>query len=107
MQNRFGNFVLPKLAGVAAAAALDTHPNKAGALSIVDPPASKKYRNAYPISTYTYVIVPLKTAKAQVLKQLISWAIAKGQSYGPKLFFEPIAKSVVTFDKNALNKIHS
>src|SRR5206468_46081 len=57
MKNRSGKFVLPKAKGIVAAAQLDTHPAKDGSLSIVNPPKSKKYRNAYPIGTYTYVDV--------------------------------------------------
>jgi phosphate transport system substrate-binding protein len=107
MQNRAGNFVQPRAAGIKAAAALDTHPAKDGSLSIVNPPASKKYRNAYPICTYTYIDVQKNSgANAANIKKVISWAITKGQSYGPALIFEPLPKPVVTFDKKQLNKIH-
>ena len=108
MQNRAKNFVLPKAKGIIAAAALDTHPAKDGSLSIVNPPAKAKYKNAYPISTYTYVDVQKSSgANATDLKRLITWAITKGQSYGPPLIFEPIAKAIVTFDKKQIAKIHS
>ena len=108
MKNRAGNFVLPRAQGIKAAAALDTHPAKDGSLSIVNPPASKKYANAYPICTYTYVDVQKSSgANAANLKKLIGWAITKGQSYGPPIVFEPLPKGVVTFDKAQIKKIHS
>jgi phosphate transport system substrate-binding protein len=108
MKNRSGSFVLPRAKGIIAAASLDTHPAKDGSLSIVNPPKSAKYRNAYPISTYTYVDVQKSSgANAANLKKLIAWAIAKGQTYGPPIVFEPIPKPVVTFDKNQIKKIHS
>ena len=108
MKNRAGNFVLPRAQGIKAAAALDTHPAKDGSLSIVNPPASKKYANAYPICTYTYVDVQKSSgANAGNLKRLIGWAITKGQSYGPPIVFEPLPKGVVTFDKAQIKKIHS
>jgi phosphate transport system substrate-binding protein len=107
MKNRSGNYVLPRLAGVRAAAQLDTHPAKDGSLSIVNPPKSHKYRNAYPISTYTYIMVAKASKQPAALKQLIGWAITKGQKYGPKLFFAPLPAPVVKFDKRALQKIHS
>jgi phosphate transport system substrate-binding protein len=107
MKNRAGNFVLPRAKGIKAAAALDTHPAKDGSLSIVNPPASKKYRNAYPICTYTYVDVQKSSgANAGNIKKLLSWAITKGQSYGPPIVFEPLPKPVVTFDKKQIKKIH-
>lgn len=107
VKNRSNRYVTPSLAAFQAAAALDTHPAKDGSLSIVNPPASKAYARAYPICTYTYVIVPLKTANAAALKKLIGWAITKGQSYGPALLFAPIVKSIVTFDQAQLKKIHT
>ena len=108
MKNRSGQFVLPRAQGIKAAAALDTHPAKDGSLSIVNPPASKKYRNAYPICTYTYVDVQKSSgSNAGNIKKLISWAITKGQSYGPPIIFEPLPKPVVTFDKKQIKKIHS
>ena len=108
MKNRAGNFVLPRAQGIKAAAALDTHPAKDGSLSIVNPPASKKYANAYPICTYTYVDVQKSSgANAANLKKLIGWAITKGQSYGPPIVFEPLPKGVVTFGKAQIKKIHS
>jgi phosphate ABC transporter phosphate-binding protein len=107
MRNRSGRFVVPKLAGTLAAALLDTHPAKDGSLSIVNPPKSKKYRNAYPISTYTYVIVAKKSNNAAALKGLIGWAITKGQKFGPKNFFTPLPAPVVKFDKKSIKKIHS
>jgi phosphate transport system substrate-binding protein len=108
MKNRSGNFVQPRAKGIIAAAQLDTHPAKDGSLSIVNPPKSHKYRNAYPICTYTYVDVQKSSgANAANLKKLISWAITKGQKYGPPLVFEPLPKAVVTFDKKQITKIHS
>lgn len=108
IQNRDKKFVLPRAAGIKAAAALDTHPAKDGSLSIVNPPAKKKYSSAYPISTYTYVDVQKHSGgNASNIKKLISWAITKGQSYGPPLIFEPLPKAVVTFDKKQINKIGS
>jgi phosphate transport system substrate-binding protein len=106
MKNRTGNYVLPKLKGIRAAAQLDTHPAKDGSLSIVNPPKSKKYRYAYPIATYTYVDVQKHSPKAAALKQLLNWAISKGQAYGKKLFFARLPGAVVKFDKGQIAKIH-
>jgi phosphate transport system substrate-binding protein len=108
MQNRAKKFVLPKAKGILAAAALDTHPAKDGSLSIVNPPAKKKYASAYPICTYTYVDVQKSSGgNAANIKKLLTWAITKGQSFGPALIFEPLPKPVVTFDKKQITKIHS
>ena len=105
MQNRSRRYVLPRLTGIAAAALLDTHPAKDGSLSIVNPPKSKKYKNAYPISTYTYIIVAKQSKQGPALQQLVKWAITKGQASGPKLFFVPLPKPVVKFDQKSVKKI--
>ena len=108
VKNKSGKFILPKAKGIKAAAQLDTSPKKDGSLSIVNPPKSKKYKNAYPICTYTYVDVQKSSGgNAANIKKLLGWAITKGQSYGPALIFEPLPKGVVTFDKKQIKKIHS
>lgn len=108
VKNKSGKFILPKVKGIKAAAQLDTSPKKDGSLSIVNPPKSKKYKNAYPICTYTYVDVQKSSGgNAANIKKLLGWAITKGQSYGPALIFVPLPKGVVTFDKKQIKKIHS
>ncbi|MGH3007827.1 MAG: phosphate ABC transporter substrate-binding protein PstS [Gaiellaceae bacterium] len=105
LKNKAGKFEFPTLKSIEAASLLDTKPAKNGSLSIVDPPAGSKYANAYPISTYTYVDVQRSTPNAAPIKKLLSWAITKGQSYGPKIFFVPLPAPVVTFDKGQIKKI--
>jgi phosphate transport system substrate-binding protein len=108
MKNRSGKFVQPRAKGITAAAQLDTKPAKDGSLSIVNPPKSKKYRNAYPICTYTYVDVQKSSGSdAANIKKLLNWAVTKGQSFGPAIIFEPLPKSVVKFDQKQIKKIHS
>ena len=105
IQNRAGKFQLPGLRGIKAAAATITRVPKSGELSIVDPPKSQKL--AYPICTFTYVIVPLKSNKAATLKQFVSWAITSGQKFATPLQFLPLPKLVVTADRTFVRKIHS
>ena len=105
IQNRAGKFQLPGLRGIKASAATITRVPKSGELSIVNPPKSQKL--AYPICTFTYVIVPLKSNKAATIKQFVSWAITGGQKYAPPLQFYPLPKIVATADKAFIRKIHS
>jgi phosphate transport system substrate-binding protein len=107
VQNRAGKFQLPGLRGVKAAVATVHKVPANGALSIVNPPKSQKL--AYPICTFTYVIVPLKSNKASTLKQFISWAITDGQSlkYTQALQFFPLPKVVRTADRAFIRRIHS
>jgi hypothetical protein len=69
VRNRAGRYVLPGLRNIRAAAKTIVRvAANNGGISIVNP--SKRQRLAYPICTFTYVIVPKKTAKATELKAL-------------------------------------
>jgi phosphate transport system substrate-binding protein len=106
MKNRAGKFATPGLKGILAAASSDQKPTAGtNELSIVNPP--KKYSLAYPISTYTYVIAPTSSPKAQELRKFLFWAVTKGQTFGPKLLFQPIPKSVLVVAEKAITQIKS
>ena len=106
VQNRAGVFALPGLNGIKAAGAtiLRVAPDNSG-ISIVNP--SKRQKFAYPICTFTYVIVPKQTAKAAELKQFIGWALTQGQAEGPKLLFSPLPKVVLKASQKTLTLIHT
>ncbi|HEX5247955.1 MAG TPA: phosphate ABC transporter substrate-binding protein PstS [Gaiellaceae bacterium] len=107
MKNNSGKFTTPGSRGILAAASSDQKPAADNSLSIVNPP--KKYGNAYPISTFTYVIAPLQSSKAADLKHFLFWAVTKGQTgpYTAKLRFVPLPKSVLVVAEKAIAKIHS
>jgi len=106
IQNRAGKFQIPGLNSIRAAGAtiLRVAPNNGG-ISIVDP--AKRQPLAYPICTFTYVIVPKQTSKAAELKKFIRWALTRGQADGPKLLFSPLPKVVLKAGLKALPSIHS
>jgi phosphate transport system substrate-binding protein len=106
VQNRSGKYATPGLKGILAAATSDQKPDpQTNELSIVNPP--KKFSLAYPISTYTYVIVPTSSSKAADLRKFLFWAVTKGQSYGPKLLFQPIPRPVLVVAEKTIKKIQS
>jgi len=108
IQNRAGGFATPGVRGVTAA--LSTLPKKVTNLSqlkIVDPPKSAG-RKAYPISTFTYVIVPTNSGdKAADLRKFVYWAVTAGQKFGPPLFFVPMPASVNGFVYREIKKIQA
>ena len=91
-------------------AALSTLPKKVTNLSqlkIVDPPKSAGKR-AYPISTFTYVIVPTNSGdKAADLRKFVYWAVTAGQKFGPPLFFVPMPAAVNGFVYREIKKIQA
>lgn len=103
IENSAGEFPQPGVKSVAAAAAAISKIGPNNEISLADLPSSAK--GAYPISTYTYVIVPLESKKAGELTEFIEYAIGAGQEFGPELDFAPLPKRVVAAGKSALGKI--
>jgi len=74
-------------------------------MHIVNPPKSAP--TAYPISTYTYAIIPQVTSKAALLKKFIFYAVTTGQKLGLSLRYVPIPKAVLVATEKTLNQVHS
>lgn len=105
IQNAAGEFPEPNVASISAAAKSLTSVPANNEVSIVDPPASAK--GAYPISTFTYSLVPEKAPKASELKPFLKWAITEGQPFGEKLEFAPLPEIVVKASEKTIEKITS
>jgi phosphate transport system substrate-binding protein len=105
IKNRAGKFILPQGRTVSAVSAQVKKVPKNNAISVVDP--SSKVKNGYPICTFTWVIVPLQTAKAAPLKQFIDWAVTRGQQYGHGLLFMPLPKVVVRAARHTTARLHT
>ena len=104
LQNAAGRYILPGIKGIRAAAATVTKVPSSNEVSIVNPPRSQ--RSAYPICTFTYVILPLNSNKAADLKKFVFWALTSGQQYGPKLRFVPIPSKVLGASEKTLKRVH-
>jgi phosphate transport system substrate-binding protein len=106
IKNRAGKYKLPGLKQIQAAAkSIVKLRASQNAFTAVDP--NPRATNAYPICTFTWVIVPLKTSKASSLKPFVKWALTKGQSYGPKLLFVDLPDSVRKAGLKTLGRVHS
>ncbi len=105
VENSAGNFPVPGVDSVKAAAAAVSKIGSDNSIPLINLPASAK--DAYPISTYTYIIVPTKSDKADELKKFITYAIGSGQQFGPDLDFAPLPAQVAAADKKAIAKIGS
>jgi phosphate transport system substrate-binding protein len=109
VQNRAGGWATPGIRGIQAAlATLPKLPKRVTSLSqlnIVDPPKSAGKR-AYPIASFTYVIVPTSSGdKAADLRKFVYWAMTQGQKYGPPLWFVPLTRPVQLFSAREIQKI--
>jgi phosphate transport system substrate-binding protein len=105
IQNQAGNYPEPSTDAISAAAAAASGIQPDGSIPLVNPPASAA--DAYPLSTYSYAIVPKQSPKAAALKKFFTYAITDGQSFGPDLGFPGLPSSVVSHDKQVIASITS
>jgi phosphate transport system substrate-binding protein len=107
IKNAAGKFIYPSIRNVAAAGNAVTKVPAGNELHIVNPP--KSLPDAYPIATYTYIILPLKTTNASALRKMVFWALTQGQAskYTAKLWFAPIPKVVLVASEKTLNQINA
>jgi phosphate transport system substrate-binding protein len=103
VKNAGGKYVTPGIKQITAAASTIKSVPDNNEIHIVNP--SAKNKDAYPIATFTYVILPTKSDKAAELRKLVFWTLTKGQSYGTKLLFVPIPKVVLAASEKTLRQI--
>jgi phosphate transport system substrate-binding protein len=109
LKNASGKYVLPKISSIEAAAQLvkGTKIPANNKISLTNPPRSKKYKNAWPMSTFTYVIVPTSSPKAAAIKAFIKFALsASAQKAIQPYVFAPMPSSVVQAANKTLGQIH-
>jgi phosphate transport system substrate-binding protein len=102
VQNKAGNFEVPNLSNIESAASTVKSLPPSNTVSITNPP--KKATTAYPISTFTYAIIPHNAPQKGFLQQFANYCVTKGQKYGAQLDFAPLPKVV---KKGALAAIAS
>jgi phosphate transport system substrate-binding protein len=93
LQNAAGKYEFPNLAQIEAAAKVVKKVPANNELHIVDPPKSAKL--AYPLSTFTYAIIPRTANQKAGLASWVYYAMTLGQSFGASLDFAPIPKVVL------------
>jgi len=105
MRNNSGKFTTPGLRGINAAAATVKTVPATGEMHIVNPAKSDPL--AYPICTFTYVILPTKSGKSAQLRRFVFYAVSptQGQKQGPKLLFAPLPKVVLVAAEKTLKKV--
>jgi phosphate transport system substrate-binding protein len=93
IRNASGNWVVGSIEGVTeAAASLKSMPADYR-VSITNAPG----KNSYPISSFTWLLVPVKAqdaAKGKVIKDFLEWVLDHGQSEAAGLYYAPLPKTV-------------
>ncbi len=107
--NKAGYYTQPTAQNVAIALQgvtinADETQNLAGVYTFPDP-------NAYPVSSYSYMIVPTTTAapftaaKGETLSKFIEYFVCVGQQKAAQLGYSPLPKNLVQIAFDAVNKI--
>jgi phosphate transport system substrate-binding protein len=103
VQNAAHRFEYPNLPNIQAAANGVKKVPANNELHIVNP--SKAAKAAYPISTFTYAIVPKSSPKAALLKKFVLYAMGSGQQFGAALGFATVPKVVLNAAKATLSQV--
>ena len=105
VKNSSGAFVKADLASVsAAAAAAAKYIPDDFRVSITNPEG----KAAYPIASFTWLLIPSKfadTAKRDVVKDFLKWALTDGQQYAEALSYAKLPKEVVAKEMKAIEQI--
>jgi phosphate transport system substrate-binding protein len=102
LKNAAGNWVKASIEGVTEAGASAKMPADYR-VSITNAPGA----NAYPISSFTYLLIPAHptdAAKEKVLKDMLSWIIKSGESEASGLSYAPLPQALA--DK-VLNTVYA
>ena len=103
VENSAGKFEFPNLKNIESAASTVKSLPASNAISITNPP--KKATIAYPISTFTYAIVPHDAPQKGFLQQFLNYDVTLGQKYGAALDFAPLPQVVLTAAKKAIGSL--
>jgi len=105
VKNSSGAFVKASLTGVSAAAAgaAKNMPDDFR-VSITNAPG----KDAYPISTFTWLLIPEKisdAAKREAIKDYLKWMLKEGQDFAEPLAYAKLPKAVDEKEMKAISKV--
>ncbi|WP_263376838.1 phosphate ABC transporter substrate-binding protein PstS [Granulicella aggregans] len=105
VKNSAGQFIKADLASITAAAAgVPVTANQSLPLSILNAPG----KNAYPISTFTWIMVPEQVSDSQertALADLLNWMLTSGQKQCSALGYAPLPHEVAVRELQAISTL--
>jgi phosphate transport system substrate-binding protein len=66
-------------------------------------------KNAYPIASFTWLLVPVQSkdaAKGKVLKDFLAWMLDKGEPMAAQLTYAPLPNAVSKMVRAEIQQIH-
>ncbi len=104
VKNAAGNFVKASLDSVTAAAASVKSMPADFRVSITNAPG----KDAYPVSSFTWLLVPVQAKdanKGKILADLLNWVVDDGQKMTASLSYAPLPPSVAAKVKDAIKQV--
>ncbi len=104
VKNSSGNFVKASLESVTAAAASAKSMPADFRVSITNAPG----KDAYPISSFTWLLIPEKSKdpnKGKILADFLNWMVDDGQKMTAELTYAPLPDTVATKVKAAIKQV--
>jgi phosphate transport system substrate-binding protein len=105
VKNAAGNFIKASLDGVTEAAASAPAMPADFRVSITNAPG----KNAYPISSFTWLLIPEQSKDAKngkILSDFLNWMVTDGQKMTSQLSYAPLPASVSEKVKAAIKQVH-
>ncbi len=105
VKNAAGEFVKASLESVTAAAASVKNMPADLRVSITNAPG----KDAYPISSFTWLLIPTQSKdanKGKILVDLVNWCETEGQKMTKDLSYAPLPESVVAKVQAAIKQVH-
>ncbi len=104
LKNKAGNYIVPNQAAIADTAAGANFKVSGMAPDLLD----QSHKNAWPITSATYILVYEKSANATKQKDIVNfftWSLNKGQKMAEELGFVPLPSSVVKMVEAEMKRI--
>ena len=104
VKNPSGNWVKGSIEGVTEAAASAKNMPADFRVSITNAPG----KNAYPISSFTWLLIPnpaQDATKGKVTKEFLIWMLDKGESETSALYYAPLPQSVAEKVRATVNQL--
>jgi phosphate transport system substrate-binding protein len=105
VKNSSGTFVKASLDSVTSAAASVKSMPSDFRVSITNPPG----KDAYPISSFTWMLIPEKSkdaAKGKMIADFLNWMVDDGQKMTAELTYAPLPQSVAAKVKETIKQVH-
>lgn len=105
IKNKAGNFIVPSLESVTAAAMNEAKKMPADLRVSITDAAGK---DSYPISGFTWLLIyqnQKNEEKAKAMVNFLKWAFREGEKFAPALYYAPLPNEVIALNEKKIASI--